>query len=850
MAVIPFVLRLPSLLLVVVVLQVSGVFADGGGLFTEDERRFWSFQPNSDPELPTVETKTWARSPVDRFILARLEAEGIVPAPAADTESLLRRVTFDLTGLPPTPEEIEDFSTDASPDAFSRVVDRLLASPHYGERWGRRWLDVVRFGESTGISGSIAMPYAYRYRDYVTRSFNEDQPYDEFVVEQLAGDLLPTSTDLEEAVQRIIATGFLMLGPKALAEPDKEKTVLDIVDEQIDVTGRAFLGLTISCARCHDHKFDPIPTLDYYSLAGIFYSTQTMGDLNVVSKWQEYTLTNVPGQTEPLTVMAAKDGKAVNLRVHIRGDHHNLGEEAPRRFLQIIAGEDHSPLSTQQSGRLEFSRWIASSDNPLTARVMVNRIWQGHFGTGLVATGDDFGAMGERPSHPDLLDWLSSRFIDQAWSIKAMHRLMLSSSTYQMRSSHHDARGEQRDPDNRLLWKATRRRLEAEELRDAVLSISDRLDRRIGGTILDFQHRYLDAVVDKERELYGLNLGGKTYQPYYSSRRSLYLPIIRQTLPELLQVFNAADSTTVTSKRGETTTAPQALFLINNSFVREHSLQFSRRLVEATPNFEDRVQFAYLSVFGRLPDSEDVTIAGDYLEKYTAAQSSAGRSSKVGFSNGTTLTLTLERAHHGYRSMSPEIRAILDSPPALRLLFSVTSVDRPWDNNASQVEEWETLDVVRVMSAKGSALTVQSDHSVLVDGKSPSPDTYTIVGDTDLTGITAVRLQVLPEDPATNSARLMEDLFVLSEISLDAAPKDAPGSSRAIVLQSATAPLQSKEGFSLSTVIDGDRSTSWPIGPRAKRPGVAVFETENPTLAPWRSLCRALFCSNEFLYVE
>ena len=318
-------------------------------LFSEAEKSYWSFQPIRDPPPPNVQGDDDTILPLDRFILAQLQAKGLQLAAAAGRESLIRRVTFNLTGLPPTIEEIDAFLEDESSlqESFAKVVDRLLESPHYGERWARRWLDIARYADTTGAGGQVVMRFAYRYRDYVIRAFNEDKPYDQFVVEQLAGDLMPATRDLDAAVQRVIATGFLMVGQKEISEPDKIKTVLDIVDDQIDVTSRTFLGLTVACARCHDHKFDPIPTLDYYSLAGMFNSTSSMPHLDIVSMWQEYPLFKDPEQEEPFIVMAVKDGKPANMNVLLRGNHHTPGEEAPRRFLQIIAGEDHSSIQTE-----------------------------------------------------------------------------------------------------------------------------------------------------------------------------------------------------------------------------------------------------------------------------------------------------------------------------------------------------------------------------------------------------------------------------------------------------------------------------------------------------------------------
>jgi hypothetical protein len=457
-------------------------------VFTAEEKNFWAYQPVKDVAPPSVKHEGWIRNSIDRFVMRALEAEagtgrgiGFQPVnaasksdrleayPTADKLTLLRRVTFDLTGLPPTPDEVAAFLNDDSPQAYERVVNRLLDSPHYGERWARHWLDVVRYAESTANDANAVMRFAWRYRNYVIEAFNRDLPYDQFLIEQLAGDLLPLTDSIETNTRRIIATGYLMVGPKALAETDKEQSRLDIVDDQIDVTGRAMLGLTLGCARCHDHKFDAIRTTDYYALAGIFRSTEPFQNENRnATMWWEFPVPQGEGK-EPITVMAPKEAVPRNLRVHLRGNRFTLGATVPRGFVQILASGaasaprpngtveqvafDQSPgadaarlaSSATSSGRLELARWIASPANPLTARVMVNRIWQHHFGRGLVATSDNFGTRGERPSHPELLDWLASRFVASGWRVKDMHRLICLSATYQQ----HETR---RRGDRENLW--------------------------------------------------------------------------------------------------------------------------------------------------------------------------------------------------------------------------------------------------------------------------------------------------------------------------------------------------------------------------------------------------------------
>ncbi len=621
------------------------VVKSDGPLFSPEQRAFWAFQPMREPALPAVKDSSWPVSPIDNFVLARLEAKGLRPAATADKRTLLRRVTFDLTGLPPTPEEVAAFLADDRPEAFASVVDRLLASPAYGERWGRHWLDVARYADSNGLDENTAFANAYRYRDYVIDAFNKDKPYDQFVVDQLAGDLLPPDTEERVNHDRLVATAFLSLGPKLLAEPDKQKMVMDIVDEQIDVTGKVFLGLTISCARCHDHKFDPIPTRDYYGLAGIFKSTKTMATLNTVARVNERPLSDAKvveaaarhaalvkakekelkaardeaakvklkaeldelkkhAPPPPIMVIAVEDDKPANVKVHLRGNHLTLGVEAPRQFPQILAGEKQTPV-TAGSGRLELAHWLTRPDHPLTARVMVNRIWQHHFGEGLVRSPDNFGKLGERPTHPELLDWLALRFVEDGWSIKALHRRILLSRTYQMGSAH-NAQAAMADPDNRLLWRFNRNRLEVEAMRDAMLAVSGKLDRTTGGTLLTTPN--FGYVTNDQ--------SGNAAQ-YTSPRRSIYLPVIRNAVFDVFQVFDFVEPSVENGKRDNTVVAPQALFLLNGEFVREQSRAFAISLMSRN-DLDDagRVRQAYVRAFAREPTEIEMKRTLDFLTRY------------------------------------------------------------------------------------------------------------------------------------------------------------------------------------------------------------------------------------------
>ena len=586
--------------------------------FTPEEKSFWAYQPVAGVAPPSVKDESWVASPIDRFILRRLEEQGLKPAPGAQKQTLIRRVTFDLTGLPPTVEEIDAFLKDESPQAFENVVNRLLDSPHYGERWGRHWLDVVRYAESSANDANAVMRFAWRYRNYVIDAFNRDLPYDQFVVEQLAGDLLPPTDDISTRLRRAIATGYLMIGPKALAETDKEQSRLDIVDDQIDVTGRAMLGLTLACARCHDHKFDAIRAVDYYALAGIFRSTEPfMDEARNSSMWWEFPLFQAPGE-KPFMVMAPKETIPKNLRVHLRGNRFTLGQVVPRGFLQVVAPAAPA-VEASHSGRLELARWIASKENPLTARVMVNRVWQHHFGRGIVATSDNFGARGERPSHPELLDYLATQFVANGWSVKKLHRLIVLSNAYRQQSRPSD-RARQADPDNRLLSWFPQRRLSAEEVRDAVLAVSGQLDR-VPGTTEGADILWKEAEVQDEKRGFAPNRMQADH-PFYTDfrKRSVYLPIVRNMLPDVLSLFDAADPNNVTAVRNDTTVPSQSLFFLNSRFVREQSQHLARRLLaDEKATDVERCDRAHRLALGRPAAADEQQLALRFLDDYMKA---------------------------------------------------------------------------------------------------------------------------------------------------------------------------------------------------------------------------------------
>lgn len=796
------------------------------GIDIEAGRQHWSYQPLRRPGEPQVKNQNWPAGTIDRFILASLEAKGLQPVADADRQTLIRRVYFDLIGLPPTPEQIDEFVNDPAPDAYERLVDRLLASSQFGERWGRHWLDVVRYAESLTLRGFI-MPEAWRYRDYVIDTFNADRPYDQFLREQVAGDLLPAST-LADKQRQNIATTFLVLGNTNLEEQDKVQLRMDVVDEQLDAITKGFLAQTVTCARCHDHKFDPIPTRDYYAMAGILRNSKTLEHANV-SKWLELPLPvdaesesvfqkhetlvadlqkqiasakelaktlaaasgtsagtvldviaakDLPGivvddtqakkvgewklsqfskryigdgylhdldgdkgtktltfqpdlpkagvyevrlayspgdnrATEaPVTVFSADGEKTVQINeklpppiegrfvslgqfrfeqngqgfvivanegtkghviadavqfipadatdanpatttvqpaekptaknantqqvsqqqseikrlekelkeltssgpqrpkfmsvqeekviddcaIHIRGTVHNLGAKAPRGFLSVVGTGTAATLPANQSGRKELGDWLASTDNPLPARVMANRIWHWLLGSGLVRTTDNFGTTGELPSHPELLDHLATEFITQKWSMKSLVRQIVLSRTYRL-SSVASPQHVKNDPENRLLGHAHRRRQDAECLLDAMLFTSGSLDLQAGGstikpgTTADFGYQFA------------------------LTRRAVYWPVLRNALPELFEAFDFPDPSMVFGKRNASTVAPQALFLMNSPFVREQASQTAARLLrDVSQDDAARVDLAFRRLLGRLPTEAERTTALKYVQ--------------------------------------------------------------------------------------------------------------------------------------------------------------------------------------------------------------------------------------------
>ena len=510
---------------------------------------------------PAVTNAAWARNDVDRFILAALEAKGLKPSPEASRQTLIRRVTFDLIGLPPSPEEVDSFVRDTSPQAWERVVDRLLASPHYGERWGRHWLDLARYADSSGFHNDLDRPHAWRYRDYVIRSFNEDKPYARFIAEQLAGDEVPGADE-----ETLVATGFCRNGPSNDDNMgnNKEQYRLDELDDVIATTSTVFLGLTVGCARCHDHKHDPITSADYYSLLAVFNGTVKRG---VPKESDEKDKAKEVVKLQALIETKAKVPPTYLLR---RGSLQNKGPEVPPAApLVLVSNPLRFPepeTDAKSSGRRRtLAEWIAAPENPLTWRVLANRIWQHHFGRGLVATPSNFGFNGARPTHPELLDYLAARLASDGGRWKPLHKLLLMSATYRQASQPNEL-GQRIDPENAFLWRASRQRLEAEALRDSILAVSGKLNPQLGGPGIKPRIR-ADLLTASQRNKWPV----LTSEGPAQWRRSVYIYAKRQLLMPIMELFDAPTTTDSCAERMQSVVPTQALVLMNDEFVEDHA---------------------------------------------------------------------------------------------------------------------------------------------------------------------------------------------------------------------------------------------------------------------------------------
>jgi len=661
--------------------RVTQPTRDGKGIDVAAGRKHWAFQPPRETSQPEVIGTDWPRSDVDRYVLAKLEASGLRPVADADPYTWLRRVSFDLTGLPPTVDEIRAFEADQSPQAEEKVVDRLLDSREFGERWARHWLDLVGYADQIGTSNNVFAQYAWRYRDYVIDAYNNDKPFDGFIREQIAGDLLRQESVKERAAS-LVATGFLVLGDIEIVEADKAKLLVDIVDQQLNKVGKAFLGLTLECARCHDHKFDPVPQRDYYAMAGFFHATSTVfktnrgvwSDVNVIElpETERQTADRVQREKEHAERLvrlkrerkqaqdrkveldqllkkdeAAKDampkvdrdkltkerdekagriGQLNNaimhaeffapdvprahgvqdaenpsdMRITIRGNPRALGDPVSRGFLRV-ASNAQPEISPGESGRRELADWLASSNNPLTARVAVNRVWQKLFGEGLVRSVDYFGLPGDRPSHPGLLNQLAMQFMRDGWSQKRLIRSLVLSRTYGLDSAHDD-RAYAVDPNNRLLWRMNRFRLDAEALRDATIFVTGQLKTSTGGPAMPLEFPENVGGIDPEN----VNPPSFRLAKWRSGQefeRTIYLPVIRSTSQpgpaELRNVFDFAQPSQFTGRRVITAVPTQALFLMNSPVVKKHAATLATRMKEEADDDSKRLQRLWLTLLNR-----------------------------------------------------------------------------------------------------------------------------------------------------------------------------------------------------------------------------------------------------------
>ena len=757
------------------------------GMSIQDGRNFWSMMPLKPVEVPRAVDADWCRNPIDAFVLKELDSNGLRPSPESPRREILRRVTLGLIGLVPESQEYKAFEQDTAPEAYERQVDRLLSSEQYGVRFGRHWLDVARYSDSNGLDENIAYGNAWRYRDYVVEAFNSDKPFDRFIEEQIAGDLLPDADR-----QSKTATGFLVLGAKVLAEPDRDKLTMDTIDEQLDTIGKAFMGMTLGCARCHDHKFDPIKQRDYYALAAILKGTKTFGDSNfgAIKHWNEISYANpqekeqlkaidaqiaekngawnklkseaigklreqvrkqaadylavaskltseatlnewaqvgeelklhprvlansrryldnhrqeplfakwhelagpgdhqairdyyqelferalgewekakaadaqvkkledstleaarvalgdvggflaIPAKMEhaldqeslvkihelaesarlfesaapdETSVMGVADKGVVDgLAIHIRGSYRNLGDVVPRGFPEVMVSQGATPIfSRHSSGRLELARWLANATHPLTARVIVNRVWRWHFGRGLVESTENFGVLGDRPSHPELLDYLARWFIESGWSIKELNRLILTSSTYRMSSVHPEAQSALAiDPENRLRWHYKLERMDAEPLRDSILQVAGRLDCQLGGKSVPLRNRQF--VFDHT---------SIDHTKYDSIRRTVYLPIIRNHLYSLLEQFDFPDPTMPVGSRNTSMVSVQMLLLMNADWIIDSASLLARRSQEFSSEPSRRIDWLFETVLGRAPKEHEQR---RFLDAISAGQAS------------------------------------------------------------------------------------------------------------------------------------------------------------------------------------------------------------------------------------
>lgn len=584
----------------------------------EDKASHWAFQPVKETTPPNVANAAWCRNPVDQFVAAGHEANGLTPVAAAERRALIRRAALDLTGLPPKIEDVEAFVADTSPEAFSKVVDQLLASPAYGERWGRHWLDLARYADTSGDGTDTPIPEARYYRNYVIQSFNQDLPYNDFLREQIAGDILAKQDPAHaRANDRIIATGYIALSRRFANSAFAEMNL--IIDDTIDTIGKSTMGLTLGCARCHHHKFDPVTTNDYYGLYGYFENTQYPHAGTEHQKEREFFVSMQksdawPKEYESLEAWAVSDKKeqSGDTKIRIAGDLHKKGEVARRGYLSAMSSE-FPEIAAGTSGRLEFAHWLASDTNALTTRVIVNRVWQYHFGRGIVESSSNFGLQGSKPTHPELLDWLAADFVNNGWSIKHLHRLIMNSATYQLSSAPSDD-NLRKDEGNKLLWRFDRRRMDAETIRDSLLFVSQQLQDGDGG-----RHPFKPTPELKYSQ-------GNPFDDIFDHKhRSVYLMTARLVKHPFMALFDGADPNKTTENRRESTVALQALYLMNSPFMKDIAASFAMQLTSAASDVDARIQKAWQTTLSRQPTDEELNDARSYVAEYRQQMIDAGK---------------------------------------------------------------------------------------------------------------------------------------------------------------------------------------------------------------------------------
>lgn len=583
---------------------LAGALAIAGAFSAQaEESKHWAFEPVQPTEAPADETG-WAVNEIDRFIVARLHEKGLKPNPPANKRVLIRRVYFDLIGLPPTPAQVNAFLNDKSPNAFEKVVDELLASRHYGERWGRHWLDLARYADTSGDGADAPVPEAHHYRDYVIDCFNADMPYDQFIKEQIAGDILARKDPDTRARERIIATSYVGLTRRFNNGEYRDMHL--VIENTLSTIGKGMLAMSIGCARCHDHKYDPISMQDYYGLYGYFESTQ-YPHAGTESGRMRKNFTELPGGGLAYAVFDKKDTKHIrDTRIHTGGNPGSHGDPAPRGFLDVIS-EQNAEIPEGESGRLQLAEWLASPDNQLTTRVMANRIWQYHFGKGLVKTSSSFGLQGEEPSHPQLLDWLADRFVKDGWSFKKMHKRILLSQTWRQSSDASETAAE-KDPYNKLLSHYPRRRLEAEPIRDSVLFVSGRLKEGSPGA-----HPFPKPNAKNEYPYTQHNPFAKDYN---HEHRTIYLPSRRLGKHPYMETFNGPDPNECTAKRNVSTVPLQSLFWMNSDFMSANARSLADRLKKHSDDPAKRIELGYELAYARKPSKDEAKALADYVEAH------------------------------------------------------------------------------------------------------------------------------------------------------------------------------------------------------------------------------------------